>query len=118
MFTLLQRKHTFVMTMDAYSRRKVALAAIDRILAGDRPETLEDHVLDFKEETGTVGPSGIRRPISPQYEPAARALAAEAACFANSATGGILVVGVDDKQRGSDASVGAYLDTVWLRERI
>src|SRR5262245_29329626 len=103
--------------MDAHFRRAAALDAIERIRRGERPDTLESDTLDFKEETGTVGRDGARTPIPPEHEPAARALAAEAACFAN-AEGGVLVVGVDDKRSGPAAFVGAYLDAIWLRERI
>ena len=103
--------------MDAHSRREAALAAIERILQGDRPADLESDTLDFKEESGTFSHAG-RRAISAQHEPAAKALAEEAACFANSSMGGILVVGLDDKARGSAAFVDTYLDTEWLRERI
>lgn len=49
--------------------------------------------------------------------PAARALAEEACCLAN-AEGGVLVVGVDDKQVGTTALVGSELDAEWLREKI
>jgi ATP-dependent DNA helicase RecG len=103
--------------VDAHSRRQAAIAAIERILQGGRPADLESETLDFKEESGT-GRHGTRRPIPPQHEPAAKALAEETACFANSSTGGVLVVGVDDRARGPAAFVGTYLDTVWLRGRI
>ena len=103
--------------MDAHYRRAVAMAAIERVLAGARPADLESDVLDFKEEQGTHQ-HDRRQPIPAQYEPAARALADEAACFANTDHGGILVVGVQDDVPGPSAFVGAYLDTMWLRERI
>lgn len=103
--------------MDAHSRRQAALSAIEQIRLGGRPADLESDTLDFKEETGSVL-HGQRRPTPPQHEPAARTLAEEAACFANSSDGGVLVVGVDDKASGPAAFVGAYLDTAWLRERI
>jgi ATP-dependent DNA helicase RecG len=95
----------------------VVLQAIDQIGHGARPADLETDILDFKEERGTIR-QDRRQPISPHHEPAARALAEEAACFANSSGGGVLVVGVDDKAHGRAAFVGAYLDSVWLRERI
>jgi ATP-dependent DNA helicase RecG len=104
--------------MDAHSRRATALAAIQRVLSGARPDALESQVLDFKEESGTVQPDGTRQAIPPQHEPAARVLAEEAACFANSSTGGVLIVGVHEREAGPAAFVGASLDTVWLRERI
>lgn len=103
--------------MDAHFRRQAALDAIEQIRNGARPADLESDILDFKEEIGTVH-HGLRQSIPPMHEPAAKALAEEAACFANSSRGGILVVGVDDRGHGPAAFVGAHLDTIWLRERI
>lgn len=103
--------------MSAHFRRQLALDAIERIRNGARPADLESEMLDFKEESGTVH-RGERRAIGPQHEPAAKALAEEAACFANSSRGGVLVIGVNDTARGPAAFVGSYLDTVWLRQRI
>lgn len=104
--------------MDAHSRRANALQAIQQILLGARAETFESDLLDFKEERGTTNPSAAHVSIPPRHEPAARALAEEAACFANSQQGGVLVVGVNDKQGGPAAFTGSYLDTAWLRQRI
>ena len=104
--------------MDAHSRRAAALDAIERVRNGALPSELESELLDFKEEGGTVGRDGARRAIARDYEPAAQALAAEAACFANSDAGGVLIVGVDETRRGPEALVGAHLDAAWLRERI
>ncbi len=103
--------------MDAHFRRAAALEAIQRVQNGARPADLESDIIDFKEESGTVH-HGRRQAIPPQHEPAAKALAEETACFANSSRGGVLIVGVDDKARGPAAFVGAHLDTIWLRERI
>lgn len=80
--------------------------------------TLESDTLDFKEEHGSIDSHGARRPIEQQSDVAARVLAQEVACFANSPSGGVLVVGVDDKGTGPGAIVGSYLDTSWLRRRI
>jgi ATP-dependent DNA helicase RecG len=104
--------------MDAHSRRSAALHAIQQILQGERPERFESEILDFKEERGTTDSGGAHVPIPPRHEPAARALAEEAACFANSQQGGVLVVGVHDKGAGATAFTGSYLDTGWLRQRI
>ncbi|MGH2460061.1 MAG: ATP-binding protein, partial [Chloroflexota bacterium] len=120
------RKHTFRHRttrhfggcMDAHDRRQGALTAIDRIIAGELAGDLESQTLDFKEEGGTVDRNGLRVAISPHHEPAARALAEAASCFANSLTGGLLIVGVDDKRSGPAAFVGTHLDVTWLRERI
>lgn len=104
--------------LSALFRRQLAQEAIDAILAGAAPRDLEREMLDFKEETGTVGRDGARRPIDAHDETAARALAAEVACFRNSEHGGMLVVGVDEKAAGADAFVGSHLDLGWLRGRI
>jgi ATP-dependent DNA helicase RecG len=99
-------------------RRQTALAAIARVVAGARVAEVEDAMVDFKEEAGTVLRGGARTPIDPQHAPAAERLAVEVACLANSRAGGILVVGVDDKGSGPNALVGTYLDLDWLRRRI
>ena len=102
---------------NASSRRAAADKAIQEVLGGSRAGDVESETIDFKEEVGSVARGG-RRPINPHDEPAARDLAAAAACFANSPHGGVIVVGVDDKRAGEAAFVGAHLDTDWLRMRI
>src|SRR6185312_10059507 len=82
--------------------------ALASLLAGSTARDLESLTLDFKEEEGSVGKDRTRTPVGPQSEPAAKALAEAAACFANS-RGGAVVVGVDDKKAGPDALVGASL---------
>jgi ATP-dependent DNA helicase RecG len=104
--------------MNAAFRRKLAQDALDAIHAGGAPGALEREMLDFKEETGTVGRDGARHPIDRQHEAAARALASEVTCFKNSEHGGMLVVGVNDKAQGPDAFVDTYLDVDWLRGRV
>jgi ATP-dependent DNA helicase RecG len=104
--------------MNAAFRRKLADDAMAAVRAGGAAHDLEREMLDFKEEAGTVGRDGVRRPIDARSETAARALAAEVACFKNSEHGGVLVVGVDDKANGSEAFVETYLDVGWLRGRI
>jgi ATP-dependent DNA helicase RecG len=79
---------------------------------------VETEMVDFKEERGTVDNSGSRVPIPAQHEPAARALAEEAACLSMGEHGGVLVVGVNDRASGQAAFVGTYLDLDWLRRRI
>jgi ATP-dependent DNA helicase RecG len=104
--------------MDAHSRRQAALDAIQAVLAGARAHDVETETVDFTEEHGSVRPDGSRTRISSRSEPAARALAEEAACLAMSPGGGVLVVGVNDAAAGRDAFVGSYLDLDWLRRRI
>lgn len=99
-------------------RRHAALDAIARVVAGERAEDVESDQVDFKEEAGTIRPGGVRQQISANHLPAAEALAIEVACFANSRTGGVLVVGVENEAAGTAALRGTYLDLVWLRERI
>jgi ATP-dependent DNA helicase RecG len=105
--------------MDAAARRDAALDAIDAVLNGARAADVETEIVDFKEERGTFDPSTLSRgPIAPHHEAAARALAEEVGCLANSDSGGVLIVGVADDHAGPAAFVGTYLDIAWLRERI
>ncbi len=104
--------------MNAHQRREAAIAAIELVRDGAQAREVESEIVDFKEEPGTVTRGGVRRGIDPRDEDAARALAAEAACLANSDSGGVLIVGVNDAAAGEAAFVGAHLDTAWLRTRI
>lgn len=92
---------------------RVAVQDVLNDLACGRPgrERLQ---VDLKEEAGRHDRHG--RPMSggPHNEAAARALAGEAACMANTPGGGALVVGVAD---GGEL-VGAELDAEWLRHRV
>jgi len=100
------------------ARRQAALDAIRQVVAGMRPADAETELVDFKLEEGRRDRSGRLVHISPQHEPAALALAREAACFANTMKGGCLVVGVDDRTAGVAGLVGAESDEEWLRRRI
>lgn len=93
-----------------------AIQAIDAIRRGSRIQAVESLTLGCKEEAGRRA-GGTYGPGSSQNENAARALAEEAACLANT-EGGVLLVGIDDKVTGPAALVGADLDEEWLRERI
>jgi ATP-dependent DNA helicase RecG len=105
--------------MDANARRDLALAAIEAVRRGSSGQAEESEFVDFKEERDAFDRTAqSRRPIDSRHEPAARALAEEVSCFANSDSGGVLVVGVADDLSGLDAFVGAHLDVTWLRERI
>lgn len=70
--------------------------------------------VDLKEEAGRRGRSGAVTPGSAENDQAARKLAAEAACMANTPGGGALIVGVAD----DGTLIGADLDAEWLRQRI
>jgi ATP-dependent DNA helicase RecG len=104
--------------LDAHSRRQAALDAIRAVQNGALAGDMESEVVDFKEEHGTVDRTSARTSIGPRDERAAKALAEEAACLAMSENGGILVVGVNDRERGPAAFVGSYLELDWLRGRI
>jgi ATP-dependent DNA helicase RecG len=104
--------------MTSRERHALALAALDLVKAGSTADEAETDFVDFKEESGTVAPGGTRVPVDPRHEPAASSLANEVACLANSDQGGVLVVGVHDKSRGTAALVGTHLDLEWLRRRI
>lgn len=108
----------FALVVTSSSRRAAALAALSAVVAGARVEDVESDLVDFKEESGTVRGDGSRGPIPPRHDPAAQQLAIEVACMANTTTGGVLVVGVDDRGSGPSALRDTYLDTDWLRTRI
>jgi ATP-dependent DNA helicase RecG len=93
-----------------------ARAAVQRIQGGARVDDLETATLDFKEEAGRRT-GGALQPSQPKSKDAARGLAEEASCLANT-DGGVLVVGVDDKATGPGAFIGTDLDSEWLRNRI
>jgi ATP-dependent DNA helicase RecG len=84
--------------------REIVQAALAQVMAGAVPNQLESASLDFKRE-------GRSR------EDFLTDLASDAICFAN-ASGGALVVGVDDKQGGPAAFVGTDLDADIMRRRI
>jgi ATP-dependent DNA helicase RecG len=73
-------------------------------MAGAVPNHLESATLDFKRE-------GRSR------DDFLADLASDSICFAN-AGGGVLIVGVDDKQAGSTAFAGTDLDADVVRRRI
>ena len=78
------------------------------------PEALESQVIDIKEEARRRdGPRIL--PGEPRSEAVAKQLAAEAACFANSRGGGVIIVGVDD---ATGDLIGAVSDIDWLRMRL
>lgn len=86
-----------------------ALAAIDR---GE--QVTERRAFDFTEEAGRRGPQGVLLPGDPHNEEAARALAGEVACMANTPGGGALIVGIAD----DGTPLGADIDDQWLQVRL
>lgn len=96
---------------------EAAWQAIAAIKAGASVESRETLTLDFKEEPGRRGSDGVYSPGTTQNDAAARGLAEEACCLANTG-GGVLVVGVQDTGVGAAALIGTELDEEWLRERV
>ncbi len=74
---------------------------------------LESQHVDLKEEAGRYQGT-TRGPSIPHNEVAAKALAAAAACRANTDRGGAIIVGVSDQAE----IIGTELDEQWLRHRI
>ncbi len=88
------------------------------VLAGrSRVGELEGQFLDCKEDPSKRGAGGATEAGDARSDPTAKAVADAAACFA-CADGGIVVIGVDDKQVGPSAFIGTRLDTSWLTNRV
>ncbi len=87
---------------------------MEQLAAGRPPSEIETRQVDCKEEPGRREPNGAIGPGATSNEPAAKYLAGELACLANTAGGGAIVLGVaDDGQR-----IGTELDAEWVRQRI
>jgi ATP-dependent DNA helicase RecG len=89
--------------------------ALAKLAAGALPDSIEREQVDFKEEAGRRGPGGTLAVGDPHNQEAARHLANEVACMANTPGGGGIVVGVEDR---SGRILGAALDADWLRHRV
>ncbi|GMA41748.1 RNA-binding domain-containing protein [Mobilicoccus caccae] len=90
--------------------------AVDSALVAvrDGSSVPERRHFDFKEEAGRRGQGGVIRPGLPENEPAAKSLAGEVACMANTPGGGALIVGVAD----DGTPIGTDLDVDWLQKRL
>lgn len=77
-------------------------------------ERSERKWVDLKEEAGRRSSDGSILSVGPQNERAAKKLAREAACMANTPGGGALIVGIAK----DGTRIGAELDAEWLRHRI
>lgn len=89
-------------------------AVLELLASGRPPREIETRQVDVKEEPGRRGAGGAILPGTPRSEQAAKYLAGELACLANTAGGGALVLGVsDDGHR-----IGTELDAEWLRHRV
>lgn len=85
-----------------------------RLAEGEALEDIESTQVDCKEERGRRGPRGTIEPGSTENDEAARHLADELACFANSPGGGAIVLGVADRGQ----PIGTAINAEWLRHRI
>jgi ATP-dependent DNA helicase RecG len=72
-------------------------SALAKLAAGALPDAIEREQIDFKEEAGRCGPGGTLMVADRHSQEAARHLASEVACMANTPGGGVIVVGVDDR---------------------
>ena len=70
--------------------------ALARLAAGESTKSIEREQLDLKEGAGRRGFGGILLPGTPTNSAAADHLADEVACMANTPSGGVLIVGVED----------------------
>ena len=91
---------------------------IERVLSlleqGELPDRVEESRVDVKEEPGRRTPQGDIVPGGAENEEAARYLAGEMACMANTQGGGAVILGVAD----DGAMIGTGLETERLRRRI
>lgn len=93
---------------------KQVVDALTRLAAGENPAEVETSQVEVKEEVGRRGRGGEIRPGSIRNERAARYLAGEMACLANTPRGGAIILGIADDGR----RIGTELDVEWLRHRI
>ncbi|MGH3443227.1 MAG: ATP-binding protein, partial [Nitriliruptorales bacterium] len=89
-------------------------AVLQKLADGDVPRDIEVAAVDVKEEPGRRGAAGAIQAGGTQNDAAARYLAGEMACLANTPGGGALVLGVAD----DGTRIGTDLDPGWLRHRI
>ena len=105
------------MTSEALGRNPLETLVeqvLRRLSEDEPPNRIEVERVDVKEEPGRRGAGGTVSPGNRESEQAARYLAEEMACMANTPGGGALIVGVAD----DGARIGTGLDADWLRHRI
>jgi len=85
-----------------------------RLAAGEPAGQIERRQVDVKEEPGRRGHGGRVLPGNGRSDVAARYLAAEMSCMANTPGGGAIVLGVAD----DGTRIGTELDGEWLRHRL
>jgi ATP-dependent DNA helicase RecG len=86
-----------------------------RLAGGERPGQVETAQVDIKEEKGRRDRFGNLQPGRPRNEEAAKHLAEEMACFANSPGGGAIILGIED---ANGSPIGTEIDAEWLRKEI
>ena len=86
---------------------------LQRLNRGERPRDIEVTQVDIKEEPDRRR-NGKVLAGQAQNEKAAKYLAEEMACMANTPGGGAIVLGISDDGK----RIGTLLDPEWLRERI
>ncbi|PZF79577.1 ATP-binding protein [Jiangella anatolica] len=87
---------------------------IDGLVAGRAPRDIELLNIDVKEEPGRRAPDGSVLPGGAENEGAAKYLAGELTCIANTPGAGAILLGVAD----DGARIGTALGAEWLRHRI
>ena len=85
-----------------------------RLAAGEPPSKMETKQVDCKEEPGRRDETGGVVAGRAENEVAAKFLADELACFANTEGGGAVVLGVAD----DGVRIGTNLGREWLRHRV
>jgi ATP-dependent DNA helicase RecG len=88
--------------------------ALQALASGTAPHEVESTHIDVKEEPGRRGANGDILRGQTRNDAAAKYLAGEMACMANTPEGGAIIVGISD--RGD--RIGTELDSEWLRHRI
>lgn len=88
--------------------------ALGRLADGEPPSRIEVAAVDIKEEPGRRGAGGKVLAALRENDEAARYLAGEMACFANTPGGGAIILGIAD----DGTRIGTELDHQWLRHRI
>jgi ATP-dependent DNA helicase RecG len=89
-------------------------SVLAQLADGAPPHRIESAQVDVKEEPGRRGRGGMITPGNSENEQAARYLAGEMACLANTSGGGAIVLGIAD----DGTRIGTELREEWLRHRI
>jgi ATP-dependent DNA helicase RecG len=88
--------------------------ALEALANGRPPRDIERLLVDCKEEPGRRAADGTIVLGNVESEQAAKYFAEEAACFANTPSGGAIIIGIAD----DGTRIGSDLDSEWLRHRI